>query len=262
MSYGTITACVGPNGSGKTLAAIVEAVIPSWQNDRPVRANVHLYPERLGFDPDLALPLNAGRDLLEAEHCTILLDEITAVFPSRSFASLPPELQRVLNQLRKKDVDVIWTAPNWSRCDVILREVTQEVIVCKSMFRERWLRNPDGLVRNEDGKRIRRGLRWPANKLFRFVTYDAQEYDEYQDRANTTGFRPKRNRWYYRPRHRAQWAYESLEPVALFDHLDDIGSCIQCNRKRKTQYCTCGTAAGGAGGETQRESVFDPAFVP
>ena len=246
MSYGTIRAFVGPNGAGKTLAAVVEAAIPAWQQGRAVMANLDLYPDRLGFAKDLAGPINGWQALASAEHCTVILDEITAVLPSRGFASMPAELQRVMNQLRKADVDLCWTAPNWARCDVILREVTQDVTVCRAWGREKFQRGPEGVVRNEDGKRVRRGQRWPARKLFQWTTYDAQMYDDYTDRRADQSFRPKFRRWYYRPWHVDQWAYETLAPVALLDHLDDLGRCVHCGKGKKKTYCNCVAAPEGA----------------
>jgi hypothetical protein len=239
MAYGTITAYVGPNGSGKTLAAIVDAVKPAILRDRTVISNARVSPEVWGAPPDLYVPLESWRQIVNAERSLILLDEITSVLPSRSFASVPPELQRVLNQLRKRDVEVVWTAPNWARSDLLLREVTQLVTVCRGYGRQRYKRGPDGWVRNEDGKRVRTNSRWPNRKLFRWSTYDAMEYDDYQDRRQNV-IKTKWERWYYRSHgKRDPWAYETLEPVGLLDHLDDLGSCLQCGRQRKRSYCSC-----------------------
>lgn len=264
MSYGTIRAFVGPNGSGKTLAAVVLGVLPSWKQGRPVVANTALYPERLGYLKSLGQGLPSWRDITVARDCTLFLDEITACLPSRSYGSMPPELQRVLNQLRKQDVDVLWTAPNWSRCDVILREVTQEVVVCKGYWSDPYERDRDGYVRNHKGRRVRRASRWPANRVFRWAGFDALEYDDFQNRASVT-LKPKWSKWYWRTRHDDQWAYETLQPVSLLDHLDDIGTCMHCGGSRTRHKCRCvATRHDEQGGDEAPEAPAppDPASLP
>lgn len=240
MGYGTIRAYVGANGSGKTLAAVVQGALQSWHAGRPVASNMPLYPEVAGFDSKLYIPLVGWKGIVEARDCTLILDEITSCLPSRAFSSVPAELQRVLNQLRKQDVDLHWTAPNWARCDVLLREVTQEVVHCQSYIQQRYQRDSEGLIRDDRGRRQRTPARWPNKKLFRWATYDAQQFDDYQDRRQDENFKPKFIDWYWRGRKKVgPWCYTTLAPVALLDHLDDVGRCVHCNRQRKKVYCGC-----------------------
>lgn len=235
---GTIRAFVGPNGSGKTLAAVVGCVVPTLRAGRVVRSNCAIDPTAIGCERSLYEPIGSVFDMLEMESCLLLLDEITACFPSRSYSSMPVQIQRLLNQLRKQDVDVAWTAPNWSRCDVILREVTQEVTACRGHFPDKYERDREGVVRDHKGKKVRRQSRWPANRLFRWATYDAIEYDDYQDRR-INAIKARRNRWYWRPWHRDQWSYQTLQPVDLLDHLDELGTCLVCGGHRRKRSCTC-----------------------
>jgi hypothetical protein len=58
--------------------------------------------------PDSRLSVTGGRG------CALVLDEINAALPARQFGSVPPELVRVLSQLRKQDVTVAWTSPAWA----------------------------------------------------------------------------------------------------------------------------------------------------
>lgn len=54
----SVVIVVGKNGSGKDMAAVQYGVIPSWRVGRQVWANCSLYPEEIGFSPDLYRPLN------------------------------------------------------------------------------------------------------------------------------------------------------------------------------------------------------------
>lgn len=239
-----IAACVGPNGAGKTLAAIERAVLPSWERGRPVVSNVQLVPAAAGYSPDLYRPLESWTQIPELSGCLLLLDEISRVLPSRQHASAPAQLVGVLNQLRKVDVALVWTAPNWQRCDVMLREVTQSVTVCRGLFPDRFVREPrtgkrfPKAMRDEDGKRLRIDSDWLPNRVMRWVTYDAMLFDEFTY-ARVEDVRPIGRRWYWRSRHVAQECYRTLDAVDLLDHLDDVGTCMACGGHRTRPKCTC-----------------------
>jgi hypothetical protein len=263
-----IRAYVGPNGGGKTLAMIESQAVRSWERGRPVVANLQLYPERLGFSADLFEPLITWRQIPDLAGCTLLLDEISSVLPSRQAMSVPPQLVRILNQLRKGDVDLGWTAPNWARCDVLLREVTQAVTVCRSSFPDRWQREQEQRMfprarRNETGGRLAYEAGWLPNRLFTFTTYDALEFDEFTYAA-VKDVKPRAVQRYWRSRHLAHTAYGTLDAVGLLDHLDDVGVCVICGGQRKRPQCKCtipAQAAGPHGPEAeadQHEYVIDP----
>jgi hypothetical protein len=136
-------------------------------------------------------------------------------------------------------VIVLWTAPNWARADVLLREVTQEVTVCRGFLPSRWETDAEGYVRDERGRKVRRKSRWPANRLFRWVSYDAQEYDDYQDRR-IVQIKARDQRWYWRGRRKREpWTYATMQPVGLLDHLDDVGICVRCSGTRRRHQCRC-----------------------
>lgn len=241
-----IRAFVGPNGGGKTLAMMESLVLPSWKSGRAVVANMALRPERLGFDSALYVPLESWRQIPDLAGVTLCLDEISSVLPSRQAMSVPPQLIRVLNQLRKGDVQLGWTAPNWARCDVLLREVTQAVTVCRGSWPDRWEREATteggrlGRPRKvDDGGQPRRAdAGWGPNRYFVWRTYDAMEFDEFTYSA-VKDVRPRRVLHYWRPRHEADLAYDTLEAVNLLDHLDDVGLCVGCGGTRSRPRCSC-----------------------
>lgn len=236
----SIRAYVGPNGGGKTLAAVATAVAPALEAGREVVANINI-------DHPRARVLRSWRELDELRNCVLLLDEITSVFPSREFSKLPPQVARQLNQLRKVDVEVHWTAPHWQRCDVILRECTQLVTVCAGSWVDPWVRARDGVVRDGNGKRVRRDSMWPSYRFFHWKTYDAVAFEDFTLKM-VEDVRPLSSRWYRRNAHAHQWLYDTMEPVYLMDHLDEYGVCVNCggNRRRPSCSCEAGAAPNGA----------------
>jgi hypothetical protein len=240
---GMIRAFVGPNGSGKTLAGVELVVKPALLRGRRVVSTCPI------FHP-LASTLDSWRDIPDLEHCVLFLDEISSSFPSRGAMQLPSMLVTVMQQLRKRDVDVVWTAPNWARADVVLREVTQDVTVCKGQMGDKFKRvrgippiwRPwSDKAREPDGSAETWPADWPANSLFRWVTYDAQAFDEFTLHA-VTNLRPIRRYWYWRPWHDAQYLYDTAEHVVLLDNVDDVGVCLVCGGNRRRPVCSCGTS--------------------
>lgn len=243
-----IRAFVGPNGGGKTLAMTQKMALPALRSGRPVVANYRI-------DHPLWVPLETWRQIPDLRECVLLLDEISSVLPSRQAMSVPPQLVRILNQMRKGDVQLGWSAPNWSRCDVLLREVTQAVTVCTGAFPDRWVREEVAqggrlrryfprALRDDEGKREPWVRGWAPNRLFRFTTYDAQEFDEFTYSA-VKDVRAVRRERYWRSAHRAYLLYDTHEAVMLLDHLDDVGTCVNCGGQRKRPSCKCGPAPAG-----------------
>lgn len=239
-----IAACVGANGAGKTLCAIERGVLPSWRRGVPVVSNIALNPAAGGFDPGLYVPLQSWTQIPDLRECVLLLDEISRVLPSRNSTSAPVQLVSQLQQLRKVRVSVVWTAPNWSRCDVMLREVTQAVTVCRGLLPDRWVRERGQRMwprkaKGEDGRPLRiEDSDWLPNRVMRWTTYDAMEFDEFTY-SRVEDVRPLSRKWYWRSKHIAQECYGTLDAVDLLDHLDDVGVCVSCGGHRSRPKCTC-----------------------
>jgi hypothetical protein len=187
--------------------------------------------------------LESWRQLSSFTDGLVLLDDVSAQLPSRQAMSLPPQLARVLNMLRHFDVELAWTAPNWSRADVIIREVTQEVTVCRGYMPD-WCERESNVPPfwRANARRVQRSRSgWPYNRLFRFKTYDATMFDEFTYHQ-VKDVKPRSSLWYYRPWHRHQYLYNSQAIVALMDHLDESGRCLECGGYRQRQKCTCPSA--------------------
>lgn len=211
---------VGPNGSGKTLLAVERHVVPALKAERRVLGNTPLAGGEM---------LREWGELAEVRDCVVLLDEITAVLPARAAMSLPPELARVLQQLRKRGVVVVWTAPAWARADVLLREVTQRVVACTSML-------PKG-----------RGA-WAPRRLVRWREWDAGEYDAtggVPKKVEGRRYRPRTSGWVRVKSCAALDVYDTYGEVELLSHLGDSGACVVCGGTRRRPACSCAKPAPG-----------------
>lgn len=252
-----IVGIVGGNGGGKTLCAVECYARPALERGRRVVATVEI---------DGAELLTSHREIPRLTDCVLLLDEITSAFPSRESGSMPAEIVRRLNQLRKVGVTVVWTAPAWERADKVLREVTNQVVVCRGMlprypwrstcppdcgtptivaFEGRYGSKPD--VRCRAHRPLRDREDWPSNRLFRWRWYSAEMLQEFSlarigvDRGKQRD-RPVRSRWYWRPsdgQSGAQGLYRTLDEVVLLDHLDTYGTCFSCGGTRRRPKCGC-----------------------
>ncbi len=278
-----IQAFVGANGGGKSLAVMAMVVAPAWRQGRLVVSNMRLYPDRMGYDAGLYQPVTSWRDLAKigrcpedgcaaaeaaggpcapgecpasstAGHgCVLVLDEASAALPSRASQSLPAQLLRVMNQLRKRDVQLVWTAPAWGRMDLAIRECTQAVTVCTGLLPDVWKRDLDPnrpamfppKAIGDDGQPVKVERSWAPNRLFRFDTFEALSYDEFT-LGKAQKMRPRSRRSYWRTRHADQFGYVSVEQVSMLDHLADSGSCMNCGHRKKSVPCTCDDPVPGA----------------
>lgn len=260
---GTITAYVGGNGDGKTLGAVAHHATPAIKKGRPIWATFRILDPTTGEQAKNTHVITSWRDLLDLHDCLLILDEINSEFPSRGAMSLPPELLRLIHQLRKPRVDVVWTAVNWARADVALREATRNVTVAQSYLPDKWerehgiapLNHPSGrTIRDLQGHRVQLNDEWPPNRLFRYRTYDATAFSDFTVHAMET-IKPLKTRWYWRPWHDDQYRYDTTEQVPLMDHVDQTGTCVICGGKKTQKPCTCGTANGTARRRTPARAV-------
>jgi Zonular occludens toxin (Zot) len=240
-----ISAFIGANGSGKSLMA-VESLRHTLAEGRPVLSAVRLldplavecvHPlcdaEDHGQEGHAAshpgwVPLRSMAQLLDFAGGDIFLDEVGALVSSRESASLPPQIAALLQQLRKRDSRLVWTAPSWARADKILREVTMLATVCKGY-----------------GDRRFPGLEWRGRRLIHAVSYHAADLDDFEiSKVNSThtAVRPRRQS--------AQWArvlkiegrhyFDTFEPTPSLGFASLGGTCVQCGGRRMAPKCSCG----------------------
>lgn len=182
---------------------------------------------------ELGLCEKAASSITGNRPCMLLLDEITSVLPSRDFANVPPQLQRMTQQLRKPQVSpVVWTAPSYARADKLLREVCTHIVEASVIL--------PGLTSKRASI-----FAWPQHRFFMYRVYDAADYEAaFGDAPDLAALldpeppRPKRRRYLLgrAARARAFAAYDTREGVALLDHIE----CSDCGGKFSRKSCKCG----------------------
>jgi hypothetical protein len=219
----------GPNGGGKTLAMIWDT-LPSLARGRRVISTVRLLdfenprpcetPETCGIDHTgasanhmqahpLYEPLREWSQVLEAEHCDMLFDEVTGVASSRASHSMPAPVANLLVQLRRRDVVLRWSAPSWARSDVIIRECSQAVTYCRGYL-------PKAV---EPGAGEEERL-WRAKRLAEWRTFDATEFEDFTS-GKREALKPLVKDWHWIPGSPASQAYDTFDSVDNDGDVDD-----------------------------------------
>jgi Zonular occludens toxin (Zot) len=242
-----ISAFIGANGSGKSLMA-VEQLRHTLAEGRPVLSAVRLLdPAALYCENELCdveghdenggaghvpshanwVPLRHMSQLLEFKGGDVFLDEVGALVSSRESQSLPPQIAALLQQLRKRDMRLIWTAPSWARADKILREVTMLATVCRGY-----------------GDRTFPDREWRGRRLIHAVSYHASDLEDFEISKVSNPHAPNRPR-----KQASQWArvskipaanfYDTFEPTPTLGFSSLGGTCVQCGGKRTPPRCSC-----------------------
>lgn len=232
----------GSNGGGKTMCAVFDS-LPTLAAGRPVVSTCRILDPTTGKPHPLWVPLDDFRLLLELEHCDVILDEVTGVASSRDAMGLPSAVLNHLMQLRKADVTLRWTTPNWRRADTGIREVTQGLTTCIGLM-------PTTVVTSsEDGLE----RRWRPRRLFSWKTYDARNFDEWssaKERSNmrSVRLRPVARQLLWGPGAPVRDFYDTYEHALTLGVVSERGLCMHCGASRPAPRCRCD------GTETKDES--------
>lgn len=211
----TIHAYVGANGHGKSLAMMHDTRL-TIDSRRPILSTVRVLDPSTGEPYEHYEPFKRWDQLLSFRGGDVLMDEVIGIAASEAGKPLRKEVQLFLNQLRRRDICLRWTAPSWSRANIVLREVTQAVTICRGYFPKVEDRGDDTRV-------------WGANRLFRWTTYDAFDFTTWTDSKEGT-LKGKANAWFWRP---GSWAEASYDTFDSVDHVDSgEGVCLNCGGER------------------------------
>ena len=261
-----IAGFVGPNGGGKSLA-MVQTTIPSLRAGRTVLSTVRLLdgdnprpcddqgcwcdksdPERHRAAHPAYVQWTSWEQLLEAEHCDVLADEVTGVASSREYSSLPAPIANLLVQLRRRDVVLRWTAPNWKRADVIIRECTQMVTVCTGLYPVEHRAEVDEEERA-----------WIENRLLKLVSFDAALMDDF-DAGRRDDLEVWTRQWLWRPKSTVTDWYDTYDQVNVIGHVSETGRCLRCGGTRRPLPCSCSeySASQGRSGAARKRSEDGP----
>lgn len=165
--------------------------------------------------------------LLEWRDGDVLLDEVTGVASSRDHASLPAPVVDLLVQLRRRNIALRWSTPNWSRADKVIREVTQAVTLCTGSFGKK---RPQPV---DEAPRL-----WTDRRFFTFRTYDAAMIEDW-DQAQAENVTAEITQRIWRPGLVVNHAYDTLDPVTSLGYAV-LGTCISCGGRRAQHKCLCG----------------------
>jgi hypothetical protein len=233
-----IHAYIGPNGSGKSLA-MVRDTIPSLDSGRRVLSTVMLLDTATGQPHPNYERLTEWSQLLDPDlaHADILFDEVTGIAGSREAMGMPVPVQNLLNQLRRRDLTLRWTAPAWNRADTIIRSCTQAVTLARGFWKASV--KVDGPLQEQK--------LWAPNRIFKLRTFSAIDFDEWtsskasQDSKGKAikPMRPDVVEWFYGPQSRAFAAYDTLDSVSRVGEVLDSGRCAHCGGKRVIPNCKC-----------------------
>lgn len=222
----TIRAYIGANGGGKTLAAVHD-VIPSLKAGRRVLSTVKLLDPWTGNVHPNYVRLTDWPQVLEARGTDLVLDEIIGIASSRASQGMPQAVANILNQLRRADNTLSWTAPAWSRSDVVIREVTQGVTVCRGMLSKTYVAPPGEPERQ-----------WTTKRLFRWITYDAVDFSTWTDSKEGKLDRDGAA-WFWGPDSEAFASYDTFDSVDRVGEVLDSGRCAWCGGTRTAHKCAC-----------------------
>lgn len=236
---------VGPNGSGKSLLAVYD-LLPSLDNGRPVMSTVRLldfrnprpcddptctwpgHPDHAAAHP-LWIPFVSYQQLLTVRDMDILMDEVTGVASSREFASMPTQVANLLVQLRRRNLSLSWTTPNWARADKIIREVTQEVTVASPLISVTHKSKPGEPP-----------VIWKDRLAIAARSYDPADLDDEDARQKGNHHVPAHNHQIlWRPGLLVNNAYDTRDGVSSLGWANEAGMCIQCGGKRNVPKCDC-----------------------
>jgi hypothetical protein len=250
----SILICVGPNGGGKTLCAMVLTRIARdgerWECDKPHHAHTKkgitsgwrrilstvpiLDSTGTGYIPVPGAPgtflhplydeFNDYQQLVSVEHSIIVMDEVSTVASSRSSSQMDPRVEVKLQQLRKSDCSLIATAPSIARMDKLLREVCRCIIECRGFAPEPY---------RGSGSRI-----WRPKQVFHFAAYDSTEFEEWTAGRKEKS-RPLRAVWFKGARSEAFRAYDTLGAVTVLASMTPQDTCTVCDGKVTRHYCQC-----------------------
>lgn len=226
-----IVGFTGPNGAGKTLIAVTCAINDDLANGRPVFSTVDI---RSPWGDSTRL--TSMRQLLELRDCTVLIDEIAAIFSSRDSLQIPREFDVFLQTLRHRGVTFRWTAPAWKRADVRVREITQVSVGVRNL-----------------GHILKKGQFWPTP-----ITILAGALDATGVGVDETPEKILKRRIFIPQRLSGWGAYETLADTPRIGHGTISTVCVDCGGSVPRPSCdddrhsTLGLPVPSPGGPARR----------
>lgn len=176
------------------------------------------------------IPWNNHEQLNTFNFGEVLADEITGIADSRAWASLPQMIGSKLQQLRRADIPVSYSTPDWAQADTNLRRPTQLVTLCRG-----YMPKQAPPVEGQIDRIVR------IRRLYRWQSYDAQLLTE-MDEGKRKDLKPEVVDWHWGPKSVAWDMYDTFAPVLTVGNPQETGICPKCMGKRPERpKCQCGT---------------------
>jgi hypothetical protein len=242
-SFG-IMAYDGPNGGSKT-ACMVFDTLPTldgirwtcrvkdhlhtlrgeYEGERYVLANFDLFNAETGEIHPRSIRLTNWKQLLTAEHCDVLFDEVMGIASARDNGGLPGEVAMLLQKLRHFDITLRFTSPRFMAAHIDLRSVVKAVTSCRGFFPVK-----------------RSGMAWAANRMFNWRTFSTEDLDDQAPSAaqrDRKRVRAKIVAWVWGPGSRMFASYDTLGVVNVLAKALPSGTCSNCGGRRPVPKCEC-----------------------
>lgn len=266
---------IGANGSGKSLivAEDTRATLRgiSWACDNQdhlhTAAGITSGTRRVlstmpfitpsGAPHPLYDPLVDFSQIIAAEHCDLILDEVGGAVASSTSDDLPNGVKAKLQELRRSEVVCRWTAPSWSRASKVLRETSQGVTLVQGFMpvAHNDVVEFDGVHELQrmavDGETLdylnceipgqhfhESGRMWGARRLMLSRTFDANTFDEWTT-AKREKIKPLVRSLFWRPGSAAESAYDTFGYVEKLNQITDGGRCDHCMGRKTPKKCDC-----------------------
>jgi hypothetical protein len=186
----------------------------------------------------LWIPFTDWRQFLDSDlrDADILLDEVAGVASSRESGSLPFQVARELQKMRKRGITLSYTGPTFQRVEKIVRECTKLLTHCEGRFP----------VRVADASGIKA---WRQNRMCVWRSYDAQEFEKFTSRERQEGskrggsVRIVERQSFWLPGSDVVRAYDTHDQVLSLGWANEAGVCLECGGRRTIPRCSCGPAS-------------------
>jgi len=151
-----LNAVVGKPGFGKTYTVVRWA--EKWLNEGyDVYSNVIIDETYYRLrKPTKKKPLgnlwywNRIEDFVDIHSGIVIADEFGSYFDARNYTNFPPEVRLKFQQYRKDRLDIFYTVQSFGRTDLIVRQLTNQVIECGHLGKFFWTKAYDA-DKYEDG---------------------------------------------------------------------------------------------------------------
>jgi hypothetical protein len=271
-----IHAYIGANGSGKSATCCLDT-LPTlkgimWSCENPdhfhssqgIYSGVRRVLSTMRFTtPDgephpLWIPLTDYSQLPTFEHGDLILDEVGGAVASSTGDDIPMSVKAVLQEMRRKEVNIRWTAPSWARASKVLRECSLGVTVSQGKFAVRdnddvefhgWhvteYMDPEtfqlvqGMCEIDGLHKHSAGRTWGSRRMFFTQTFDATQFDEWTS-AKRDKMKPVVRQVIWRPGHELETAYDTHAHVNKLGQVTDSGRCDNCMGYKARRKCECG----------------------